>query len=950
MPARSRLSLAALGLVLSAVAPAVTWTIPVPLARQLVQASVDRGIEAANKASNVSPEVQQRALDRMNALRASHEAAAPVSKNGAAGAANPQVGPPAKVPTSGPTVAAKPKASQNWLRKMVSDRLTFTGSRVVGFHSQAVSGDRDAYNSGSYYGRGNSPFTNDGQMTIQGRKVLGILDFESSVADDRIQDPNTRRTTLSYGTGPLSLSYGDIRATLVNTNRFTSFSRTLYGSAAGWQSGRLAIKAVHSRSRGDARTVTIEGSNSAGPYYLQSGRILGDSLDVQLDGQPMVLGQDYALDSEIGAISFLNRTVPPTSVIVATYESQTLSNVGGTIQGGGMAYDFGSFGRLGLSMMEQRGLGTGAAGRVQYFLADTAPGAYYALDAYPVEASLQVAVANVLKDGSSTDYVPLSPANYLLDPQAPFVRLVNYQLLDSQSIRIVYTPKVVQTVVGDRRATGLDWRLPFGRLGKSGFLQVDYADGRSLGSDGTGGIARGASMGYDHGNLHLRSSLRDVPASFVAIESRGFNRNERAWDMGIDYSGGRFTYGLSHSNSAIATQNSDGGLVPARAVNTSGSVRYADPKGVLWSLTQSRSLADRLGETRLDTTSLTGAKSFLGGKFDLNVGLDRQTGRGPIANGTALTTGDVEVSTARTGFDWRLGGGLSANGRVGFSRVATPVGSGSGHDTSLSLAYRPSDRWTFAATRLDSDSGQAAALSGFSTGFGYGYGGNGFSGGTLGTGFSLGATSLRSNQLTADFRPTDRLSLAGRLYQSRSEGGYSSNADVLGYGLAMNLDLGRFQSLSLSFDRTRTSYLAGATGVSGSGSALTISDTASSSYSLSYYANPKGRVNYSLAYTGFLTTGSLGFSGASSAFYDLNLGYRLADRQRISFGYSQSLARGYYGLNESLASAAYEYRLYGSVALRGIYRWRNVANVTGLTSGAYRSRGLDLELSFDFGR
>src|SRR5690606_33202159 len=128
-------------------------------------------------------------------------------------------------------------------------------------------------------------------------------------------------------------------------------------------------------------------------------------------------------------------------------------------------------------------------------------------------------------------------------------------------------------------------------------------------------------------------------------------------------------------------------------------------------------------------------------------------------------------------------------------------------DSQIGLSYQPNDRLTVSAVRVDSDSGQTATLGGFSTGFGFGYGGNGFSGGTVGDLLASGASSLQSNQLSADYRASERLSLSTRAYQSRSTGALSSNAETMGYGFALNYDIAKYHNLSLSFDRTSTQYL-----------------------------------------------------------------------------------------------------------------------------------------------
>ncbi|RYG45280.1 hypothetical protein EON79_13015 [bacterium] len=943
MPARSRLSITALALVASATAPAVVWTLPQAFTSRLPLRAT--ATAAPTPMRKIDPEMMRQLRERTT--RPAPEIAANAEKAGFkvpvdAGVPSTQK-PNVSIPTEQKTEAPKPKSSEGWLKKMVADRVDITGNRILGFHQHSVDGDRTAFDNLTYFGRGNRQFTDDGQMTVQGRKVLGFLDFDMAVTDNRIQDPYNQRTTLSYARGPLSLSYGDVRANLTNTNQFTPFSRTLNGTVLGWRSGRMELKAVHSVSRGSARTVSIEGSNSAGPYYLQSGRVLADSLEIQVDGQAMRLGQDYILDSDVGAITFINRTISPTSVIVATYEGQSFSDANGNLRGAGMTYDFGRVGRVGFTMVEQTGMGDASSRTVeQYFVSSNIPGTWYMLDTFPREGTMQIRIP---VSASSSRW--LAPGEYEVDTALPRFRILTDTFAE-QTILVNYRPKVVQSVVGDRRTMGVDWRLPIGKKGKSGYLQFDYADGRSLGNDGIGGVAKGATFNYKHGDLSLRTGLRDVPSTFVTVESRGFNRNERAWNVDMDYARGRYTYGLNHNNSSIGVLNGEGITQSSRVATTSGFLNYSDPSGTQWGLNQSRSVSRRIYETQLDTTSLTGTKLFLKDRLSLNMGLDYQTGRGPMSNGAAIEMGNLQMSTARTGFDWRLGGGLGMNGRVGISRISTLKGDGTGRDAQIGLNYRPNERWTVSAVRIDSDSGQTATLSGFSSGYGVGYGGNGFSGGAFGDVLASGASSLQSNQLSADFRASDRLSLTGRAYSSRSAGDLSSNADTQGYGLAVNYDLGRFTNLAFSLDRSSTRFLGDAS--QGTGLSFT-GRTESTSYSLSFVGAPKGRMTYSIGATGYTSGGASGFSGQQSTLWDANLGYRLNGRQRVSFAYTQGLSRGYYGQNESLASAAYEYRLWGNIALRGIYRWRNVANLNATSAlGAYRSRGLDLELSFDFGR
>ena len=138
----------------------------------------------------------------------------------------------------------RPKGFGGWLKANVVDRIDVTGQRTLSYHSHRVDGDREAFATLNYFGQGDQRWTNTGQMTIAGRKVLGLLDFNLQVADTRFDDPDASRVTLNYARGPVSVSLGDIQGSLLNTNRHMRFSRTLNGAIAGFQQGRFAIKAL----------------------------------------------------------------------------------------------------------------------------------------------------------------------------------------------------------------------------------------------------------------------------------------------------------------------------------------------------------------------------------------------------------------------------------------------------------------------------------------------------------------------------------------------------------------------------------------------------------------------------------------------------------------------------------------------------------------------------------
>ncbi|MER3496276.1 MAG: hypothetical protein C4320_05420, partial [Armatimonadota bacterium] len=74
-----------------------------------------------------------------------------------------------------------PKAHPTWFDSEVRRRIQISGRRTLGMQFQNVSGDTDAYDSLTNYGQGLSRFTDSGSMQVQGKQVLGFLDFQMSL-------------------------------------------------------------------------------------------------------------------------------------------------------------------------------------------------------------------------------------------------------------------------------------------------------------------------------------------------------------------------------------------------------------------------------------------------------------------------------------------------------------------------------------------------------------------------------------------------------------------------------------------------------------------------------------------------------------------------------------------------------------------------------------------------
>ncbi|MER3497037.1 MAG: hypothetical protein C4320_09985, partial [Armatimonadota bacterium] len=699
------------------------------------------------------------------------------------------------------------------------------------------------------------------------------------------------------------------------------------------------------------------------------------------------LGTDFNLDADLGAITFLEKSVAPTSTIVVTYEAFGLDNRRGGIQGAGASYDMGKFGRVGFSTVRQTSAGATSTNlRRESFQGFGNPATPYYLQFEPLPGTIQVAVDGIVQ-------VPGVPGSaggdYAFDTTTPTLFYFHRFIPNTQTILVTYRPKVTGTVSGDRSVTGVDYRLPLGssrpkrtappkdvgpivgyiprgifrwlggakttkalpaglgldysEVGTS-YLQAYTATGSAAG--GQSGTARGIAGQYDIGGFIFRGAVRDTPVSFVSVEQTGFNRNERATEMSLTKRIGPASYRLESTNSLVyapisTTPGANGSA--ARLTSMAASANFASEKGIQWSLQQRRATAERAltGSadrqlSQLDTTSLTASRRT--GRLGLSAGLDRQTGFGPVYEKGVPTTSHVAIESSRLGVDYSLGRGLSLSGRTALSKVSSGEKSGSGTDTSLSLSLAPIGAWSGAISYARSDSGALSTLGGFADSFGAGYGSSGFSGGVNTSPTGYGGSAISSLSMTTNYRAGERLNLSGRMYQQTSSGSVTSNASTRALGFGATYDLRGGNLFSLSLDQSATSFLAAGA-------------ERSESSTLSFFLSgaPKGPWSYRF---GVNTLASSGGAFAQSAFgMDAALSHRIDDRQRLSFAASLGRTRGYYPQDDNSFSMLYDYRLFGNVGLVGAYRWRALKNYDNvLTSGAFRSSGFSLELSFDFSR
>ncbi len=824
-----------------------------------------------------------------------------------------------------------------WLRREVIDRVTITGYRRLSMHQHQIDGDGDAFQYGNYGGQGDKTFTDFGNINVTGRDVLGLLNFEFVIQDSRYQDPQGQRFSIDVDRGPWVVNLGDIRGSLLNTNRFATFNKTLRGAQLGFTSGGFRAKTVYSDVRGAPRTVTIPGTNTAGPYYLQSSQIVRGSERIEVDGVPQTLGQDYIINYEIGSVTFVNRTtgeakiIPPTSTIVAQYEVFGFAGSRGRVQGAAMAYNFGPL-AVGVTGMQQiKGGSGGLSTRLEQFQGFGPPSTPYFLQFEPLMTEPIVIRVNGIIQTEGVDY--------FFDPDNPSIFFFTRFMPSTDNIDVLYTPKPTSTVDGDREVVGWDVNVPFG---KSSSLRYSEATGRLTKTPTpSSGVARALDLRYSTGPFTLSSSLRSVPSGYVNIETTGFNRNENAADLRASWSpDDLFTYTLGYMNAAVASRVVDSGgdvsFVNSRFVKSNASVNFAPTTGGMpWTLGVTKTSNETSsGKTDVTSTELTTRKT--GSNWDASLALQHQDARGPITDGSGTTLQDIALDSINLRTGYRPNAQWSFNLSTGLSQVRKESEQGTGHDVQFVMRWQPTDLFDTSVIVQDSDAGQIATLGGFANGYGSGYGGNGFSNGVGSTGF-ISASKVRAYTLRSTWSPYSGLSLSGRTFLRETQGSFSSNTRTTGVGFDANWSVSDELNVQASIDSSKTEFI---------DSPLSSGTTVFSAY---VDGAPAGPWSYSLGYSA-LVSGSQSTFQQNSHNFDAALGYRLSPRQTLSFIAYSNFSSGQFGQDDTDLSINYRYQIWRSVALQASYRWRDVVNKDPLVStGAYRSRGFDIELVFNFG-
>ncbi len=744
--------------------------------------------------------------------------------------------------------------------EQTKSEVKLQGSHNLGFHMEQVNGSRDAYDSSQYLGRkalGGGYTSTD--LAVRG-KLFGILNFETHYSDYLYGSPYDNRLSLDYVTRDYKVNAGDIQAGLTG-NSLIGFSKSLKGIQVTANLARnLRLTSLVSKSKAQTRTVTLNGANRSGPYYVFAGQIVDGSERVRVNNRELVKGTDYTLDPYTGELNFLNGLiVHELDTIAVTFEVYNYGQSGGAIMGWRADYGGTSGPKVGFSMLSQvSGSNKGVISRTEQFYGYNSATTPYTLE-LPVDVTLVYDTA-----GKLTGCTPKYPmtvtvgtlpqaygTDFVVDPLLPNRVYFQLPIPSTQIIRITYTPVTSTETQGDRQVMGFDAQMA---MGKSGTITAEMASSKlSL----SGGPSSGTAVQIRGENrlagekLRLNWVYKNISPAFTAVESPGFNRNERGIQTDIAYTPSKrvsitANYQRSRRPQYSYSTSSTGGLAASTGMddyNQNGITgKWELGKGSL-SVSHNSMNTTYSGGTgnsvmQSDTLAYTTNTGPWGIDLSLGRNVNRSSGSYSSSVGATATSYNTDALTSRLGLRWKPGERYSVDAQISDSIMKSGTG-GSNNALDLQLTGRvvPMKALQLTLNLQKQDSGgysifnnttgsTATApglmqrLQSYYTGGGT-YGGGGFNTGLGGSGnysggfnsgyYGMGSGSFGGNSrmmgLTASYQPAGALSIEAQVRTSASAGDYMYNSKRNDLSMSATYNAGERLSLSSGLMLQKVTYL-----------------------------------------------------------------------------------------------------------------------------------------------
>lgn len=784
--------------------------------------------------------------------------------------------------------------------------IKVSGTKVMGFHMEHVSGSAETYANDQYFGqKGFAGAYDQTDLTIQG-KVAGVINFETRMSNGLAATPYDNRLSLNYASRDFKLDAGDITGSITG-NSLIDFSRTLKGiEFTSTVTRGTRLTGLYSQTKAQTRTIVINGAESSGPYYVYAGQIVDGSEHVRVNNKEMVKGQDYTLDPYTGELRFSPGTIIHyQDVIAVSFETYGYNQSAGTLMGWRTDVDLVKGSKLGLTYLAQTGTKgpSTTATKTDQFYGYGDPATPYQLQ-YLVE---MVVVRD--KTGAIVSATPKYPVtatvggqpqvygqDFVVDAALPDRVFFKYPIPSTQIVKITYVPQIQNGSPGDRSVMGLD---TYFSLGKTGQVVAEMASSRL---DLPGSTARGSAWQvrgdtrFLKDRLHWNWSLRNISPDFTAIESPGFNRSEKGYTTGLEYAASRTlkltaTFNRSRRPSYDYSSIVSGGSTGL--ATTKGEDVYSQMNlGANWQLGRGGQLGfthntmstnfSSGGSANYIADSLAFAYAFRSLRMDLSIG--RNTSRTIAVTGSAaaggssgsgqpvLTTFDTNSLTQRLNLSWRAGAWLTLNSALGNSSSRSNGQSSNAQDLSLTAIVTPMRSMTLTLGYQLQNSGSVSSILNGVGGGGllnpgsfYGGGVNGnlggfgnYSGGIYNpvyNGYSATDFSSRARTVSAqlNWQPARALSMDLTWSSGFTEGAMQFNSRRQDLGLNATYSPNSRLSVATSLTTQRMDYLGNQGGTSTNMAFITVQ------------SKPLGRLTMNVGLQVMTTNSSVSLASSSTA-------------------------------------------------------------------------------------
>lgn len=859
------------------------------------------------------------------------------------------------------------RALRSWetLQQEFQRTVSISGRKSIGYHLHAVEGDFTAFRDQNYFGQGGQRITDNTDLTVRVNKFLGFLSFDWRWTNSRFRNPYDARITYTYDSPNLTLEWGDIAATLGGANPLVGFNRTLKGASATATWGRNRFRYITSETKAAARTITIQGNDSPGPYYLQGSQIVDGSERVQVDGVEKRRGDDYTIDYFGGILRFRDgMIIPRTSTIVVTYETYAFNSAPSRLQGFRWETTLGNGYNLGFTMLSQEStVRTALRRRTEQFFGFGAPSTPYDLQFPPLRDAANPVIITV-------GGIPqVEGVDYYFDELLPYRFYFTRFMPQTPIIQVEYTPRPdpSSSIGGDREVMGLDMTLPLGRVGN---IVWNAAQSRAVAQGSRlEAIAHTATGRFDWGRLTLNATYRDIPAEFISIESVGFRRNERGYQTDLGYRiDAASSVQASFSNLRVAALNPFSSSFSASFTDTSiqnFTYNLAPQNGLQLTLSRNtntvRASNSRSNQTR-DSISLARRWAQLG----VSIGYEQSESDAfsALSGGTNLF---YRIRSLRSQLDWSVNAQLTLRASLARSDIQQRQPSGTvrtqSRDYSVDASWRPLSNLSLTYRWRDSDSGARNLVpterrsrqfgsplpptTGVPTNpWGVGFDGNGFSSGApLFGGFTYFGVRGRGQDLTVQWMPLESLSLDVQWSQNRSLGDLQTNSAQESLSVGVSYLPRDWLAISASWSRQQVQFLS-ATG-----------NSSNEFLTLAADIGPLRRWTVNLSFYAMKTRSFLGegFQGGQGEFvqepvgYAARVSYDLGANQSLFAEFQRTSLRGYLPSRDTTFNIGYQYRITRNWAFVLSYRFREQLNLDPQYSQySYRARSLDANMNFIF--